>query len=76
MEYAKCFDSTRKALKTLLTEDPEKEHQLKISSAALDFAFKEVCFDLSGYEKIFKSNELNMKLARTALENLFSDVIK
>ena len=73
-EYADSFDTTRKALKTLLAEDPEKEHLLKISSAALDLAMKEVCFDLSSYEKIFKSNELHMKLARTALDNLSSEL--
>jgi len=75
VEYADSFDTTRKALKTLLTKGSEKENLLKKSSAALDFANKEVCFDLSGYEKIFKSKELHMKLAQTALENLSSELL-
>jgi hypothetical protein len=73
VEYADSFTSTRVALKAILDANPEQERQLKISRAALDLAFKDVCFDLSGYEKIFESQELHMELASTALANLSFD---
>ena len=74
VEYADSFDTTREALKAMLSESLDDKHQLKVSKTALELAFNEVCFDLSGYEKIFRSNELHMKLARTALDNLSSEL--
>lgn len=70
VEYADNFRTTRQAVQKLLAPDPIRAHMLKVSRVSLDMAFKEVCFDLSGYESIFKSNDLHLDLARKALDGL------
>jgi hypothetical protein len=70
VEYANSFDTTRHAITKLLTPSAERSHLLKVSRASLDKAIKDICFDLSGYESIFKSENLHMDLARMALDGL------
>jgi hypothetical protein len=70
VEYADSFAATRTAIQRLLDPGFGKSRAVQVSRAALDKAFKDVCFDLSGYEAIFASNELHMDLARAALDNL------
>lgn len=70
VEFVDSFVSTRKAVGRLLDDGGDRKRMLQVSRAALDAAFKEVCFDLSGYETIFKSTGLHMDLARIVLDNL------
>lgn len=70
VEYANSFGATRAAVQKLLSPESNRARQLQISRVALDMAFRDVCFDLAGYESIFRSNELCMDLARKALNGL------
>jgi len=67
VQYADSFDTTRHALKVLLEEIKNKKRSLRESRWALDMTMREVGFDLSGYEKIFKSEQLHPELANKAL---------
>ncbi len=70
VEYADSFTATRRALGRLLGLCPDRARQLQISRVALDTAFKDVCFDLAGYESIFGSLDLHQELALKALDAL------
>jgi hypothetical protein len=70
VEYADSFVTTRQAVKKLLDVGSERSHILQVARVALDHAFKDVCFDLAGYEAIFSSTDLHMDLACKALDNL------
>jgi len=68
--FADSFRATREGVRFLLDDSGDRQRLLGVSRAALDAAFKDVCFDLSGYEAVFKSTSLHMDMARTALDNL------
>ena len=70
VEYANSFDKTRQAISKLLDPSADISHLLKVSRVALAKAINDTCFDLSGYESLFKSENLHMDLAQRALDGL------
>jgi hypothetical protein len=70
--YSDSFDSTKEKLTMLaeMSSDSDYWHKLNVSSIALDEAFKMVCFDFSGYEKLFGNCDFHMDMAKVAVDNL------
>ncbi len=78
VRYANSFDTTRTAIEDLM-DIPVNDKIFSISNGALKKAYEELSFDISGYEKIFKSTQLHPGLAIKAIDNLYShysDVMK
>jgi hypothetical protein len=71
VRYADSFDTTRAALDDLLGLTPE-DFRFNIAREALHRALEEITFDLGGLEKLFKTQELHMDLARAAVDNLMT----
>tara|TARA_B100000315_G_scaffold229300_1_gene238785 strand:- start:25 stop:810 length:786 start_codon:yes stop_codon:yes gene_type:complete len=69
VRYINSFDSTKKAVKELLLLS-EDDKLFKVSKEALYHAINDDSFELIGIEKISKSRELHMDLAKIAVNTI------
>jgi lipid A disaccharide synthetase len=72
VRYSNNFFSTRKALEELLNLDPA-DKRFYLSRHALHKALQTVSFNLSGYDKTYKSSELHLDLAQVAANRLHQE---
>ncbi len=70
VQYADSFLKTQRAVQILLKKNCKTKRLLKESRLALHLTMQEVGFDLSGYEKNFKSESPHPEMAEKALRGL------
>ena len=69
VRYVNSFDSTNEAIKELLSIPPN-DIRFRISKESLYRAQMDATFEIPGLEKVYKSREFHMDLAKLAIECL------